>query len=137
MRLTRRPSHALVLTLALGLAALLGEGVWPSTAWGQEELFVANFSNNAITVYPRTASGATAPIRTLSGAATGLNGPDGLVVDTVNNELVVANFSNSSITVYSRTASGNFAFNFYVALLDEPDIKFDYDQQSYFHTPSP
>ena len=38
---------------------------------------------------------------------------------------------------FSRTASGNFAFNFYVALLDEPDIKFDYDQQSYFHTPSP
>jgi len=33
--------------------------------------------------------------------------------------------------VFSRTASGNFAFNFYVALLDEPDIKFDYDQQSF------
>ena len=32
---------------------------------------------------------------------------------------------------FSRTASGNFAFNFYVALLDQPDIKFDYDQQSY------
>ncbi len=38
---------------------------------------------------------------------------------------------------FSRTASGNFAFNFYVALLDEPDIKFDYDQQSYLHTQSP
>jgi len=38
---------------------------------------------------------------------------------------------------FSRTASGNFAFNFYVALLDEPDIKFDYDQQSYLHTTSP
>ena len=38
---------------------------------------------------------------------------------------------------FSRTASGNFAFNFYVALLDEPDIKFDYDQQSYFHTQNP
>jgi Tat protein translocase TatC len=37
---------------------------------------------------------------------------------------------------FSRTASGNFAFNFYVALLDEPDIKFDYDQQSYLHTAS-
>ena len=33
--------------------------------------------------------------------------------------------------VFSRTASGNFAFNFYVALLDEPDIKFDYDQQTF------
>jgi Tat protein translocase TatC len=36
---------------------------------------------------------------------------------------------------FSRTASGNFAFNFYVALLDEPDIKFDYDQQSYVRPP--
>ncbi len=36
---------------------------------------------------------------------------------------------------FSRTASGNFAFNFYVALLDQPDIKFDYDQQSYLRNP--
>jgi hypothetical protein len=36
---------------------------------------------------------------------------------------------------FSRTASGNFAFNFYVALLDQPDIKFDYDQQSYLQNP--
>jgi Tat protein translocase TatC len=35
---------------------------------------------------------------------------------------------------FSRTASGNFAFSFYVALLDQPDIKFDYDQQSYPRT---
>jgi Tat protein translocase TatC len=36
---------------------------------------------------------------------------------------------------FSRTASGNFAFSFYVALLDQPDIKFDYDQQSYSRSP--
>jgi hypothetical protein len=36
---------------------------------------------------------------------------------------------------FSRTASGNFAFSFYVALLDQPDIKFDYDQQSYPRNP--
>ncbi len=36
---------------------------------------------------------------------------------------------------FSRTASGNFAFSFYVALLDQPDIKFDYDQQSYLRNP--
>lgn len=31
---------------------------------------------------------------------------------------------------FARTPTGNFAFNFYVSLLDEPDIKFDYEQQS-------
>ena len=115
MRVTRRPGAAFVLTLALGLAALLGEGVWHSTAWGQEELFVSNL-NNSITVYSRTASGDTAPIRTLSGAATGLSGPQALAVDTVNNELAVVNegpfpffFPLSSITVYTRTVSGNTA----------------------------
>lgn len=36
---------------------------------------------------------------------------------------------------FSRTATGNFAFSFYVALLDQPDIKFDYDQQSYPRNP--
>jgi hypothetical protein len=42
MRLTLHPRNLLVVTLALGLAALLGEGVCPRTAWGQDELFVAN-----------------------------------------------------------------------------------------------
>jgi hypothetical protein len=74
-----------------------------------EELSVANAGNNSVTVYTRTASGNTAPIRILSGLATGLSGPTDLAVDTVNNELVVANFSNNSVTVYSRTASGNTA----------------------------
>jgi len=32
---------------------------------------------------------------------------------------------------FTRTATGNFAFTFYVALIAEPDIKFDYDQQSF------
>jgi len=32
---------------------------------------------------------------------------------------------------FAKSANGNFAFNFYVSLLDQPDIKFDYDQQTY------
>jgi len=39
--------------------------------------------SNSITVYVRTATGGdTAPLRTLQGAATGLNGPSGLAVTT-------------------------------------------------------
>jgi len=75
------------------------------------ELFVANSngSANSITVYSRTASGNTAPTRTLSGASTGLSSPDGIAVDTVNNELFVANNGGTTINVYGRTASGNTA----------------------------
>ncbi len=32
---------------------------------------------------------------------------------------------------FVKSPNGNLAFSFNIALLDEPDIKFDYDQQSY------
>ena len=89
------------------VAILLGVG--SGTAWAQNELFVANNGNNSVTVYTRTANGDVAPLRTLVGAATGLNGPSGLAVDTVNNELFVANINNNSVTVYALTANGNVA----------------------------
>jgi hypothetical protein len=38
------------------------------------EILVANFAGDSITVYSRTATGNAAPLRTLSGAATGLSG---------------------------------------------------------------
>ncbi len=31
---------------------------------------------------------------------------------------------------FVKTATGNFAFSFYISLLDQPDIKFNYEQQS-------
>ncbi len=31
---------------------------------------------------------------------------------------------------FLKSPNGNFAFNFYVSLLDEPDIRFDYEQQT-------
>jgi hypothetical protein len=32
---------------------------------------------------------------------------------------------------FSRSANGNVGFNFYIALMHLPDIKFDYDQQTF------
>jgi Tat protein translocase TatC len=32
---------------------------------------------------------------------------------------------------FYKSANGNFAFNFYISLIDQPDIKFDYDQQTF------
>ena len=54
------------------LLTLLGGLLVAGAAEAQEELFVANDTNNSITVYGRTAGGNIAPLRTLSGAATGL-----------------------------------------------------------------
>lgn len=68
-----------------------------------DELFVANFGNDSITVYSRTANGDTAPLRTLIGGNTGLDGPQDLHADTRHKELFVANFLDGSVTVYPLT----------------------------------
>ena len=72
------------------------------------EIAVAN-DTGSITVYSRTASGNIAPLRMISGASTGLNGPTGIAVDTVNDEIIVANSNNNSLTVFTRTTNGNVA----------------------------
>ena len=95
------------LGLVVAVAVLAGWRL--PAAWAQDELFVANFNGNSVTVYSRSASGNTAPLRTLSGAATGLNGPRNVALDLTNNELFVVNQSTPSVTVYSLTASGNTA----------------------------
>lgn len=33
--------------------------------------------------------------------------------------------------IFNRTATGNFSFSFNITLTDQPDIKFDYDQNTY------
>lgn len=71
------------------------------------EIYIANANN--ILIHERTASGNVAPVRTISGALTGLSTAHGIFVDTVNNEIFIANSDNDSITVYSKTASGNVA----------------------------
>jgi hypothetical protein len=56
-----------------------------------DELWVVNNLPDSVAVYPRTADGNTPPIRALSGAATGLDFPYGLVVDPRHGEVAVAN----------------------------------------------
>lgn len=83
----------------------LAVGGWPPRAWAQGEFFQTNSANNSVTVYAGTASGDTAPLRTLQGASTGLSFPGGIALDLTHNELVVTNESNNSVTVYARTAT--------------------------------
>jgi len=100
------PTHSLR-AVSIVAAILLTVGI--GAAQAQEELFVSNAGNDSITVYARRANGNVAPLRSLSGPATGLSTPSGLAVDTVNNELFVVNGSNNSVTVYPRVANGNVA----------------------------
>jgi hypothetical protein len=64
--------------------------------------------NNSITVYPLDASGSAAPIRTISGIATGLALPIGIVVDQAG-EVFVANRMGAMVSVFAPNADGNVA----------------------------
>jgi Lactonase, 7-bladed beta-propeller len=77
-----------------------------------QELYVANdvVGGSSITVYPLGANGNVAPVRTLQGALTGIEGPIGMAVDPVHDELIVASYrvaGDGTISVFPRTADGN------------------------------
>jgi DNA-binding beta-propeller fold protein YncE len=64
---------------------------------------------NAIAVYSLDAKGDVAPLRTISGAATGLDLPLGIDVEPVTGDLFVANRRAGTVTVYPAMASGDVA----------------------------
>ncbi|MGB8909624.1 MAG: NHL repeat-containing protein [Candidatus Cybelea sp.] len=70
-------------------------------------VYVANVSNQSITVYPSGATRNAKPIQNLRGSNTGLD-PGGIAVDGSGN-MYVANTENDSVTVYAAGATGNAA----------------------------
>jgi DNA-binding beta-propeller fold protein YncE len=77
-----------------------------------QELFVGNDldSGSSINVFTLASNGNVAPIRTLQGALTGIEGPLGIAVDLVHNELIVVSYKvadGGSVTFFPRTATGN------------------------------
>lgn len=65
------------------------------------------FRLGSVTVFPTTASGDVAPLRTIAGSLTQLDWPMGIAVDPDNNEIAVASNGNDAILFFSRTAAGN------------------------------
>jgi hypothetical protein len=71
-------------------------------------IYVTNNGGPSITVFALDATGNAAPIRTISGANTGLKIPIGIGVDS-QGSVYVANRGGGTVTVYSGLASGNVA----------------------------
>ncbi len=89
------------------LLTLLLSFVFPATLLA--DVYVANSGAASVTVHATNATGNAAPLRTISGAATNLNSPEGIAVDTVNSTLYVADFSGQAVRVYALGATGNVA----------------------------
>jgi DNA-binding beta-propeller fold protein YncE len=67
------------------------------------------FQGPSITVYTRTASGDTPPLRVIKGPKTQLNWPAGIVLDKKRGELLVANDVDHSILVFRAADQGDVA----------------------------
>lgn len=63
----------------------------------------------SITVYPKKASGDSAPLRVIRGPRTQLNWPAAIAIDSERGELYVANDQGDSVLVFSASASGDVA----------------------------
>ena len=81
-----------------------------------DEIFVPSFeiTSSTISVFQRSANGASTPIRTLSGATTRIDNPIGFAFDSVNQEIVVDSYSGGGpgvpgLLVFPSTASGDVA----------------------------
>jgi hypothetical protein len=72
-----------------------------------DEIAVANYGDNAVLVFSRTAGGNVQPVRVIRGAATQIVGPVSVAIDTKNDELWVANYGDHTALVFARNASGN------------------------------
>jgi sugar lactone lactonase YvrE len=70
--------------------------------------YVANPAGGSVTAYAGGANGDAAPVLRLSGPATGLNQPTGVLAD-VNGNVYVANAGNDSVTEYAPEVTGNTA----------------------------
>lgn len=97
-------------TLA-GAATLLTGPTGLALDFTHDELIVGNADGPTpnIAAYARGASGNTAPLRTITGGATGLGRAFGLAVDLKHSELIADSFDANAVMVYSRTATGNAA----------------------------
>lgn len=73
-----------------------------------QNIYVANWGTNTITVYAGESEGNVAPIRTISGAKTMLKSLAGIAIDS-RGKLYVADNQDNRILVYARDANGDSA----------------------------
>jgi hypothetical protein len=90
-----------VIQLTFTPGAILSDGA-------NDRLFIADPSSNTIDVVDGAsiANGPLTPTRTISGPASQLSQPNGMVIDGAG-RLIVSNFSPPSITIYGNAASAN------------------------------
>jgi 6-phosphogluconolactonase (cycloisomerase 2 family) len=65
------------------------------------------FDPPSVVTFDASAGGNAKPLRTITGARTGLNWPMGVQIDSQRDEIIVANYGDNSVRFYRRSAVGN------------------------------
>ena len=71
-------------------------------------IYVANFDNNSVMVFPPGSNGRARPSAVISGSNTGLNRPDAIALD-LNDNIYVGNYDANTVTVFAAKSNGNVA----------------------------
>ena len=88
--------HGNFATTLLGLPVGIAEDL-------EGQLYVGNFNDDTVTVYAPGTTANKAPVETLEGPNTGLNGPTGIALDSTG-RLYVANFMGGTVTIYNSAS---------------------------------
>jgi hypothetical protein len=72
-------------------------------------VYVSDGMTSTISEFAAGATGNVAPIRTIAGSKTGLNGGGALAVSKASGEIFVLNGSTNAVLGFAATASGNVA----------------------------
>jgi hypothetical protein len=98
----------MALAAASGAMALAPQAAIASGPDPVNTIYVADYAASSIDVFAPGANGNVPPIRTISGPATGINGPADVAVDSAG-DVYSSNFKINTITEYAPGASGNVA----------------------------
>ncbi|MGH9357025.1 MAG: hypothetical protein ACRD10_12910 [Terriglobia bacterium] len=104
------PHHEIVVVNDGSYSAITKYGAYTAPV-ARTKAFVSRgrFQAPSITVYPDTAQGNVAPLRTIQGSRTQLDWPMGVAVDEAHNEIAVTNEADNSILIFRRSDQGNIA----------------------------
>ncbi len=111
MRKLRRLSLTAGLCLTMSAFSLPLLAISSANAAGVDPegtIYVADYGTSSVDVFAAGANGNVAPIRTISGALTGISGPGDVAVNSAG-DVFSSNFNSDTITEYAPGASGNVA----------------------------
>jgi Fibronectin type III domain len=102
------PTLAMATLVVAMVGIVSASSIVPSGAAEPTHLYVVNVHNNSLTEYPEGSHDNQAPTFTIKGPSTGIDGPQGVALDS-EGDVFVVNAKGNSVTEYKKGAHGDVA----------------------------